>query len=174
MAITLNNLDASSDPKDKNPSIKYKIYLALAADVDLDNWPAVVSGAIPSLPMKTGKVCKYIEVQDGSIKPNAAAVGEVAPQGQLTILANIEGIYPEMLQWLYEQNGNKFVVIWEHCVSGKKYIAGSPCSTLKLSYTALGLIEDWLGANIQWVGAACMEPFWFFNGTVPLVPPANP
>jgi hypothetical protein len=147
------------------------MYLALQADVDFDNWPAVVNGAIPSLPMKTPqKVCKYMELQEGSIKPNVATVGEVAPQGQLTIQANIEGVYPTMLQWLYEQNGNKFVVIWEHCVSGKKYIAGSPCSTLKLSYTSLGLIEDWMGANIQFVGAACMEPFWFFSGEIPLDP----
>ena len=80
MSITLNNLDASSDPKDKNPSIKYKMYLALASDVDFDSWPAPVNGAIPSLPMKEEKYCAYVEFQDGSIKPNAAAVGEVAPQ----------------------------------------------------------------------------------------------
>ena len=65
-------------------------------------------------------------------------------------------------------------MIWENCLTGKKFIAGSPCSCLRLSYESLGVIDDWQGANLKFVGAACPDPFWFFEGDIPLEPIEEP
>lgn len=161
------NLSASTS-QDKIPAIKYRLYCAKKIDIDWDKWKPAASGSIAELPMLLDKYCMFIDCQANSVKPNAATVGEIAPQGQLTISASYEGITPESLQWIYNNNGEEFVVIWENCLTGKKFIAGSPCSCLKLSYESLGVIDDWQGANLKFVGSPCPDPFWFFGGTIPL------
>ncbi len=173
MAINVNNLKASTS-QDKIPAIKYRIYCAKKVDIDWDKWDKATDGVIKKLPILAGKCCLYIDCQANSVKPNAATVGEVAPQGQLTINCSYEGITPEALQFIYNNNGEEFVVIWENCLTGKKFIAGSPCSCLKLSYESLGVIDDWQGANLKFVGAACPDPFWFFEGDIPLEPVVEP
>lgn len=167
MAITNNNLPAQ-DNKSKLPSIKFRIWAAEYDDIDWDAFTAPTTGSVATITMKTGKYFAYIDCQPNSVKPNAASVGEIAPQGQLTIAAAIEGITEDSLQWIYDNNGKQKVVIWENCATGKKFIAGSPCSGLRLSYEALGVIDDWQGANIKFTGSACPEPFWFFSGTIPV------
>jgi len=133
MTISVNNLQASTS-QDKIPAIKYRIYCAKKVDIDWDKWVKAANGVINKLPILVGKCCSYIDCQANSVKPNAATVGEVAPQGQLTISCSYEGITPEALQFIYNNNGEEFVVVWENCLTGKKFIAGSPCSCLKLSY----------------------------------------
>lgn len=167
--ITLKNLPAA-EANAKIAAIKYRIYLAKKQDIDFDNWEKAQAGIIKKLPLLTGKYCAFLDCQANSVKPNAATVGEIAPQGQLTVAASIEGITEETLEWVYLNNGEEFAVIWENCMTGKKYIAGSPCSCMKLTYEALGVIEDWQGATIKFVGAPCPEPFWFFDGEIPLPP----
>ena len=173
MTISVNNLQASTS-QDKIPAIKYRIYCAKKVDIDWDKWDKATAGIIKKLPVLAGKCCSYIDCQANSVKPNAATVGEIAPQGQLTISCSYEGITPEALQFIYNNNGEEFVVIWENCLTGKKFIAGSPCSCLKLSYESLGVIDDWQGANLKFVGAACPDPFWFFEGEIPLEPVTEP
>lgn len=169
MIIDLNNLVAA-EASAKIAAIKFRIYLAKKQDIDFDKWEKPEGGVVKKLPMLPDKYFSYLDCQANSVKPNAATVGEVAPQGQLTVAASIEGIVEQTLQWIYRNNGEEFVVIWENCMTGKKYIAGSPCSCLKLTYEALGVIEDWQGATIKFVGAPCPEPFWFFGGEIPLPP----
>lgn len=169
MTISLNNLPAV-DASAKIATIKYRIYLAKKQDVDFEKWEKATAGIIKKLPLLSDKYCAFLDCQANSVKPNAATVGEIAPQGQLTVAASIEGITEDTLQWIYQNNGQEFVLIWENCMTGKKYIAGSPCSCLKLTYEALGVIEDWQGATIKFVGAPCPEPFWFFGGEIQLPP----
>lgn len=170
--INEKNLPASG-ASSKVAAIKYRIHLALKQEVDFEKWEKPVDGVIDNLPMYSDKYCFFLDCQANSVKPNAATVGEIAPQGQLTIAASIEGVTKKSLQWMYQFNGEEFVVIWENCMTGEKFIAGSPCSCLKLTYEALGVIEDWQGATIKFVGAPCPEPFWFFGGTIPLPPPVE-
>lgn len=172
MPISLNNLPAA-DASAKIAAIKYRIYLAKKQDVDFEKWEKASAGIIKKLTLLPDKYCAFLDCQANSVKPNAATVGEIAPQGQLTVAASIEGITENTLQWIYQNNGEEFVVIWENCMTGKKYIAGSPCSCLKLTYEALGVIEDWQGATIKFVGTPCPEPFWFFDGEILLPPKAE-
>lgn len=165
--IDTNNLPAA-DVNSKIAAIKFRMHLAKKQDIDFEKWKKAIDGVIDNLPMLAGKYCAYLDCQANSVKPNAATVGEIAPQGQLTIAASLEGITKKSLQWIYRNNGEEFVVIWENCMTGEKFIAGSPCSCLKLTYEALGVIEDWQGATIKFVGTPCPEPFWFFSGEIPL------
>jgi hypothetical protein len=152
-------------------SLKYRLWYSRVRDeVDMDSWPAPVNATIFNVPMKAGKVMHYIDCRVNSVKPNAASVGDVAPQGELTVVADIEGLSKALLAFLYANNGEDMIIIWEHCATKQKFIAGSPCSGMIMTYTKLGTDDNSTGASIQFKGQ-CPDPFSFFDGEIPLEAP---
>ena len=152
-------------------SLKYRMYYARVRDeVDMESWPAPINATMFNVPMLPGKVMHYIDCRVNSIRPNAASAGEVAPQGELTVTAEIDGISKALLAFLFGNNGEDMVIIWEHCATKQKFIAGSPCSGLIMTYTRLGSDENSTGATLQFRGQ-CPDPFNFFDGEVPLEDP---
>lgn len=152
-------------------SLKYRMYYARVRDeVDMDNWPAPVNATIANVPMLPGKVMHYIDCRVNSIRPNATSAGEIAPQGELTVTAEIDGISKTLLAFLYANNGEDMVIIWEHCATKQKFIAGSPCSGMIMTYTRLGTDENSTGATLQFKGQ-CPDPFNFFDGDIPVEEP---
>ena len=110
-------------------SIKYRIHLALMRDVDIDNFPVALAATLANIPLLAGKKWHYLDCQQNSIKPLAASVGEVAPQGQLNINASVEGITKETLAYLYEINGEDVICVWENCQTGEKFVVHVPAAS---------------------------------------------
>lgn len=153
------------------PSLKYRMYFARVRDeVDMDSWPSPVNATIFNVPMMAGKTMHYIDCRVNTVKPNAVSAGDVAPEGELTITADIDGLTKPLLAFLYGNNGEDMVVIWEHCATKQKFIAGSPCSGMIMTYTKLGTDENSTGASIQFKGK-CPDPFLFFDGEIPVEAP---
>ena len=152
-------------------SLKYRLYYARVRDeVDMDNWPAPVNATIFNVPMLPGKKMHYIDCRVNSVKPNATSVGDIAPQAELTVGAEIEGLSKALLAFLYANNGEDMILIWEHCATKQKFIAGSPCSGLMMTFTRLGTDDNSTGASLQYKGQ-CPDPFNFFDGEIPLEDP---
>lgn len=152
-------------------SLKFRLYYARVRDeIDMDNWPAPVNATIFNVPMLPGKVMHYIDCRINSVKPNASSVGEIAPQAELTVVSDIEGLSKTLLAFLYANNGEDMVLIWEHCATKQKFIAGSPCSGLMMTFTKLGTDDNSTGASLQFKGQ-CPDPFNFFDGEIPLEEP---
>ncbi len=170
--ITNQNIPRNTS-ESATSSLKYRIWYARVRDeVDMENWPAAVNATISSIPMQPGKKFHYIDCRADSVRPNAVSVGDIAASGELTITADISGLSKIMLQLFYANNGEDMVVIWEHCQTKQKFVAGSPCSGLIFTYTKLGTDENSTGASVQWKGK-CPEPFLFFDGTIPIEDPAS-
>lgn len=154
-----------------SPSIKYRIWFARVRDeVDMDNWPVPENVTINSVPMVDGKVMHYIDCAVKSVKTNVVSVGDIAPEGELTMTATIDGLSKALLAFLFGNNGEDMVVIWEHCETKQKFIAGSPCSGLKFTFTKIGTDENSTGAGLQWKGQ-CPDPFNYFDGEIPVEAP---
>lgn len=170
--ITNQNIPRNTS-ESASASLKYRIWYARVRDeVDMDNWPASENATISAIPMKAGKYFHSIDCRADSVRPNAQSVGDIAPSGELTIVADISGLSKTMLQLFYANNGEDMVVIWEHCQTKQKFVAGSPCSGLIFSYTKLGTDENSTGASVQWKGK-CPEPFLYFDGEVPTADPSD-
>jgi len=168
--IATTNLPKNTPESAKSP-IRYRVYFARVRDeVDMNLWPLPANATINAVPMQAGKYFHYIDCKVDSFKVNAASVGEVAPEGELTIAFDIEGLSKAMLAFLFANNGEDMVVIWEHCATKQKFIAGSPCSGLIFTYTKLGNDGNYTGASCQLKGK-CPDPFLFFDGTIPLEDP---
>ena len=168
MAITPFNVLAP-DIKTADTSIKYRLYYALKRDVDIEEWGKPEAATVSELPMLPDKYAYFIDCRTASVKANAASAGDIIPTNQPTITADILGISKDALQLIIDFNGEEMFVIWEHCKSGQKYIAGSSCGALKMTYTKAGTDDSFTGISLQWQGT-CEAPFYLFDGEVPLEP----
>jgi hypothetical protein len=156
-------------------SSKYRLILVRFRDeLDVDNFAKAVNATISQVPLLSGKKMHYLDCSVGSVIPSAASAGTIAPQGTITIAATIEGISKSTLGWLYENNGEYFLVIWENCKTGQRFIGGGPCGGLKLTYKSLGIQNkgEWQGAEIEFKGDQCPDPFNFYDGNIVLEDPA--
>ncbi|WP_163628911.1 hypothetical protein [Paludibacter sp. 221] len=144
----------------------FRIYAAPLNDVDVENWPVATDATITENVLKEGKKFTYVDSTSSSINPSAAP-GESPLNGILTLTPNIEGISPQSLQWIYENVGEDFVVVWVRCIDNQKFIGGSPCSSgLRLTYTNIGALDGGIGGiALQFQGQECPEPFYFYNPT---------
>jgi hypothetical protein len=161
----------------KLSSLKYRLYLALLTDVDVDNFPKAVLSTITSNVLLPGRTHFYVDTKINTINPTGAA-GESQGNVTLTLSPQLEGISKDSLTWIYGLNGERVIAIWENCETGQKFIGGSPCSGgLLVSVQSLGRMEDGFnGAVLNLVGDECPEPFWFYDGpiirdTPQIVPP---
>ena len=159
--ITKNN-----NNNEKSTSIKYRAYIALLTDVDIDNFPKAVNATISTNVLLAGKTHKYIDCRVNTIKPSTAA-GSSPYEGKQTVALTLDGISKPTLQWVYANLGLEVVLIWERCSDGQKFIAGSPCSSgLTIKLKSIGDVSNIAGVELSLEGGDCPEPFWFYDGPI--------
>jgi hypothetical protein len=143
---------------------KFRLYLALLTDVDVENWPVAADATIDENVLKTGKSWTYLDSRVAAINPTTAP-GESPLNGILTLTPLIEGISKKSLQWVYNVAGADVVAVWERCSDKQKFIGGTPCSGgLKLSYQSIGPQDGGIyGISLQLQGGECSEPFYFYD-----------
>lgn len=161
-------VDLGIQPKSsKISNLRFRLYLAMLTDVDMDNFPKPVLSTIMTNVLLPGKTHFYVDTKINTINPTGAP-GESQGNVALTLSPQIEGISKQSLSWMYGLNGERVIAIWENCETGEKYIAGSPCSGgLLVSIQSLGKMEGGFnGAVLNLVGGECPEPFWFYEGPI--------
>jgi len=153
------------DTASKLNSPKYRLYLVNMNDVDVENWPVATDATITVDVLLTGKKWFFLDSTVESINPNAAP-GQAPINGVLTLTPVIEGISKKSLEYVYANNAQDFLVVWERCADKQKFIGGTPCSGgLKLTYTSIGNLENGIGGiALQLKGGECPEPFYFYDG----------
>jgi hypothetical protein len=159
---------SDQNSKTKQPTLKNRLYLALLADVDIDNWPASISATINTNVLLANKTYKYIDALTNSINANSTP-GESPYTGRLVLTPTIEGLSKQSLDWLNQNLGARVIAIWERCSDGQKFIGGSPCSGgLTVKFTNVGGLDGGIaGIALSLEGGDCPEPFYFYDGPVP-------
>jgi hypothetical protein len=166
--VDLEKNDAQSA---KPKSIKYRIWLARAKDqVDVDGFPKPDNVTIYTFPLKPGNFWHFLDCRPQSVVPNSASEGDMAPIFTLTVTADILGMSKKTLKFLYENNGEDFFLIWENCITGDRFLAGSPCSPMKMSVTRLGADDSFNGATLSFT-SSCPEPYYYYEGSIVREPP---
>jgi len=156
----------------KISTIKYRLYFALLSEIDVDNFPKAVNATISSNVLLPGKKHHVFDAKIDTVNPTGAA-GQSQGTVALTLTPQVEGFSKEVLDFIYQLNGERIIVIWEDCKTKQLFIAGSPCSGgLLVSITSLGKMEDgFYGAILEMKGGDCPEPFYFYEGPVLLDSP---
>ncbi|QIK56055.1 hypothetical protein G7051_17495 [Dysgonomonas sp. HDW5B] len=166
--MQLNNLK-KQDRSSKLGALKYRMYVAKMQSVAVEDYPKPMGVRIMSNVLLPGEVFKFIDSKVNTIKPNVAP-GESPFNGVITLSPTIEGISEETLAWAYDNVGEDFVVVYERCSDGKRFIAGDPCSGgLKFAYTAIGDLDGGIsGIASTFTGGECPNPIYFYEGPLPL------
>ena len=152
----------------KSTSLKYRLYLALLSQVEVDNFPEAVQATISASPLLPGESFHYVDTLINSINPSSEA-GESPLNLVLTLSPSIEGISKETLSWFYLHHGERVIAIYERCLDKQKFIAGSPCSGGLLISGTIGALDNGnAGISLTLTGGECPEPIWFYDGPVPL------
>ena len=162
----------------KVASLLYTLFFALYSDIDSINFPKAVNATISSNILLPGKNHHILDGKFDSINPTGAA-GSSQGTMNLTLTPQIEGFSKNVLDFIYNINGERVIAIWEDCRTGQRFIAGSPCSGgLLVSVTALGKMDNgFWGATLEMKGGDCPDPFYYYDGPIlldtPQVVPAN-
>lgn len=151
----------------KLSALKYRLWLALLAHVDVDNFPKAVMATILTNVLLPGRTHFFLDAKINTINPTGSA-GESQGNIALVLSPQIEGLSKEALAWIYSINGERVIAFWENCETGQKFIGGSPCSGgLLVSVESLGLQEGgMMGATLNLTGDQCPEPFYFYDGGI--------
>ena len=158
----------------KISTVSFRLYYVPIEDVDFENFPKPVNKTISSNVLKPGKKHRFLDAKTNSINPSGTA-GDSKGNIKLEISPQIEGISEEVLDFIYTINGQRVIVFWEDCNSGKMFIAGNKCSAgLEVAVNSLGKMDDgFWGAILQMTGGDCPEPFWYYDGPILLDEPAT-
>lgn len=155
-------------PKDNNKNskistLKFRLFLALLTSA-LEQFPQAIGATISTNVLKEGETWKYLDCKFNTIRPNAEP-GESPYTGILKIAAVIEGISKQTLSWLYDNIGKEFLVVWERCSDGQKFLGGSPCSNgMTLKLVSVGGQEGAMeGISLSFEAMECERPFVFYD-----------
>lgn len=118
-------------------AIGYKVWLIPVSDIDDTlQFPTVnVNREVTTIPMKSGKFMHYFEahtiptfLSNGTKEANAVTI-----TGTNTFTIIMGGNRAELLNFIEEYAGTKFVVIYQECESGIMQGIGNPCKPVVLS-----------------------------------------
>ena len=166
------------DKASKDLGLTFRIYLAPMNDVDVTNYPKPEKATITKSVLKEGKKYYYLDGDSNTLKTNVEP-GENQFKGIPKININIEGLTPDSLDYVYQNNGEDFNVIFERCADKQKFIMGDPCSGgMRMKYTLIGELEGGnAGIAIELTGGQCSQPLLFFNAEIDIaedIPPVAP
>lgn len=155
----------SKDSKDLG--LKYRIFLAKMTAVDIDKYPKAEKATIKDKVLKEGEKYRYLDSKVDALKVNVEP-GENMFKGVPKVSVFVEGVSPEALQYMYDNNGELFNMIIERCADAQKFIMGDPCSGgMRMQYTAIGEQEGGIaGTTIEFTGGQCTQPLLFYSGEV--------
>ncbi len=129
-----------NDVADKDTSgnaIGYKVWLIPVSDIDdTVPFPTVnVNREVASIPLKSGKFMHYFEahviptfISNGTKEANAVTI-----TGTNTFTVIMGGNRAELLNFIENYAGTKFVIIFQECESGIMQGIGNPCKPVVLS-----------------------------------------
>jgi len=156
----------------KISTIRFRMFFALLSEILINDFPKAVGATINSNVLLPGKKHHIFDAKVNTVSPTGAA-GQSQGTVALTLTPQVEGFSKEVLDFIYNLNGERIIVIWEDCKSGKMFIAGSPCSGgLLVAITNLGKMDDgFYGAVLEMKGGDCPDPFYFYEGPILLNEP---
>ncbi|MDR1198347.1 MAG: hypothetical protein LBK94_04955 [Prevotellaceae bacterium] len=134
---TIGNIDGVSDRFTAGSQISSKIWL-VHVDSQLDtNLPFPqpnMDREIGTIPLKANEKMHYFIAIDDSVADTASgSKGDVTTDVTNTITFTMGGNRDQLLNFIEEYAGGRFILIYQICSEGTYYIMGTPCKPMVLS-----------------------------------------
>lgn len=137
--MAIGSIDDVSDKEVAGESIAYKVWLIEAKQLDsLRQFPVPnASREVSSLPMLGGEYMQYFEAHDIPTYGSSGEKGDLTISSTNTFTIIMGGVRDQLLNFIEEKAGCKFIIIFQECESNNRYIVGNPCKPMILKSFAL-------------------------------------
>lgn len=137
--MAIGSIDDVSDKEVAGESIAYKVWLIEAKQLDsLRQFPIPnASREVSSLPMPGGEYMQYFEAHDIPTYGSSGEKGDLTISSTNTFTIIMGGVRDQLLNFIEEKAGCKFIIIFQECESNNRYIVGNPCKPMILKSYSL-------------------------------------
>lgn len=132
--MAIGSIDDVADVEVAGESIAYKVWLIEAKQLDAARQFPIPNGSreVSSLPMLTGEYMHYFEAHDIPTYTSSGEKGDLTISSTNTFSIIMGGVRDQLLNFIEQKAGCKFIVIFQECESPNKYILGNPCKPMIL------------------------------------------
>jgi hypothetical protein len=142
--MAIGNIDDVSDRDVAGSAIAYKVWLVETKQLnpEVDFPLANASREIASLPLSQGEYMHYFEAHDIPTYGSSGEKGDLTISSTNTFTIIMGGIRDQLLTFIEQKAGCKFIIIFQECESPDLYIIGNPCKPMVLRSYSLKNDKD--------------------------------
>lgn len=132
--MAIGNIDDVADKEVAGESIAYKVWLIETKQLDGSRSFPIPNGSreVSSLPMLEGEYMHYFEAHDIPTYTSSGEKGDLTISSTNTFTMIMGGVRDQLLNYIEEKAGCKFIIIFQECESNNRYILGNPCKPMVL------------------------------------------
>lgn len=125
--MVIGDIEDVSDRKTHGSNIAYKAYLIEISQINPDvAFPKPNSNReVGTLPMKAGQYMKYFEAHDIPTYTSTGEKGDITTSGENNFVMIMGGMRDQLLTFIEEHAGGKFIIIFKEVGEDQWYILGN-------------------------------------------------
>lgn len=142
--LAIGNVEDVGDKDVSGAAISYKVWLIELSQIDdSQTFPKPNElREVGAVPLKAGQKPHYFVAHDIPTYDSTGERGDLTIDGTNTFAIIMGGVRDQLLNFLEQFAGSKFIVIFQECGADVKYIIGSPCKPMVLSNYAVANNKD--------------------------------
>lgn len=132
--LAIGNIEDVPDRDVAGEALAYKVWLIHYKQID-DTQPfpqANASREVGAIPLKAGEKPIYFEAHDIPTVVSSGERGDLTVSGTNTLTIIMGGVRDQLLNFIEEYAGGKFLVFFKECDSDTVFVLGTPCKPMVL------------------------------------------
>ena len=132
--MAIGSIDDVADKEVAGESIAYKVWLIETKQLDgARQFPIPnANREVSSLPMLDGEYMHYFEAHDIPTYTSSGEKGDLTISSTNTFTIIMGGVRDQLLNFIEEKAGCKFIIVFQECESNNRFILGNPCKPMVL------------------------------------------
>lgn len=137
--LAIGNIEDVPDKDVAGEALSYKIWLIELSQIDnTAPFPKPnASREVGAVPLKAGEKIHYFMAHDIPQYTSSGERGDLTISGTNTFSIIMGGVRDQLLNFIEQFAGAKFIVIFQECGLDEKYIVGTPCKPMVLKNYSL-------------------------------------
>lgn len=130
--MAIGNIEDVADNEVAGEAIAYKVWLVEIKQLDsARSFPVPnASREVGNLPLLDGEYMHYFEAHDIPTYTSSGEKGDLTISSTNTFTIIMGGVRDQLLNYLENKAGCKFIIIFQECESPNKFILGNPCKPM--------------------------------------------
>lgn len=130
----VGNIEDVMDKDVAGEALDYKVWLIHTSQIDPDApFPKPdATRQVADIPLRPGERPHYFEAHDIPEYESSGERGDLTTTGTNTLTIIMGGVRDQLLNFIENFAGGKFIVIFQECETNEKYIIGTPCRPMIL------------------------------------------